>query len=98
MLLLLLDAVFISRSRWRGNPTNAERAGGATGAGGGGAEQGCRRWEHFQHHGELRRTARSYQSSFAAPLVVTEALLPLCQLSGDTDRIFPQRERAEQLI
>ena len=54
------------------------------------------RLERFQHRGELRRNVRydtaavrADQSSFPTPLAVTEALLPLCQLSGDTDRIYP---------
>lgn len=60
--------------------------------------------ERFQHLGELRRnitlyhgTVRADRSSFLTPLAVTEALLPPCQLSGDTDRIFP-RERARERV
>lgn len=36
-----------------------------------------------------RRRCASDQSSFPTPLAVTEALLPLRRLSGETDRIFP---------
>lgn len=45
----------------------------------------ARRLEPFQHRGELRAD----RCSFLSPLTVTEALGPLCRLSGATDRLFP---------
>lgn len=92
--VLLLDVCSVSASRWRGNPTNPEEAEARWGrqwvewgSKEAGAFSAPRRApaQYTLYHGSVRAD----QSSFPTPLAVTEALLPLCQLSGDTDRIFP---------
>lgn len=50
--------------------------------------------QYTLYHGSVRAD----QSSFPTPLAVTEALLSLCQLPGDTDRIFPREGALKQLI
>lgn len=76
------------------------RGGGKEGSGVGLQEAGAFSvpWRAPAQYKLYHGGVRADQSSFPTPLAVTEALLPLCQLSGDTDRIFPREGALKQLI